>query len=1319
MAVSPKFYSRGIYMKKRQKCKALAVLLSVVLSAVVLMPAFQTGISAATYTQGFENNFNNCGAGFSIYNGAEGDKFVHSGTHSLKIEKVTGTKVTSLYQQGLQLEVGRDYIVTLWVYVNAEAGDYTSIRVQPIYDKVNGWGYDSTNRGQEHGISGNPAKWQEVRLVINAKYQYLGLSIWGRGEPDVYFDDIKVVEAPLPVTVTFNSNGGSSVVPISGVPGQALSLTEIPVKEGEFFGGWYTDSACATPFKGNAFPDVATTLYAKWNKASTYNQGFENYDLSFENNSGFSIYSGKTNDENVYSGTHSLYKDGSVTTATKVLTLSNQSTELTVGKGYRFSAKLKVTGIGSGTGLSFSQLSVRNNPWSYSECISLLYIGSDYKHLNQFAEIECYFIATQKYFGLTSWGGATYYLDDVGITEMPTVKVNFETPGITAPAVAEGPANLPLTVANPTPPAGKTFAGWYEDSTYQKPVDIKIYPQADTTYYAKWLDEGCFEQSFENWVGGSGIMSDTFSVYKAVTENDPNVYDGKSSIKYDSNKSGTYAISLFDDAMGELKIGEKYQVVVRFKPVRTPESSWSDVGSYHSIYFTNQWDNVWNFESQGPFGKYQAYAFYENNINDKWSGTTDAVTTTTEKDENGWLTMTYEITAPSKYLALYLAGDFAMYIDAVTIRPLPYGLVERNYQNAYCEPFYNQLKNVDFSNSAAGKKSIYKLEVGSRADLVFSADPKNGAKAYLAYDAAGNNIVEGTEFAEGSVHSASRIIADFTGIYYLVIEGNAKTDFNYLALFKQNFGLPEKQVPAELAEANFESLTVKGAEVDSPEFDVRFEENVEVTTAAVPIFNATPVQNNFLGFNGVYHGFAYQKDNWGRTLTNEMAELELSRAKSIGIKIARSYYDGGYAWDAKTKKFDWDSEGMRAFYKWSNKLQEGGVKTWISYWYENTYYLRTHHWVDKDKTGHENDVFVGFADPNKNQQKILENYAEFMADTVEQFHAHGAKNAAYISTATEPGAYWREEWGTTAERKEFVDNCANMQATAANTVHTALKNRGLRNTVQIIGPNFSGDDEICNEYLYYYQKHLLTGAVDMLSAHRYQGTDLTADNYSAWQDKIDTVKTVMDPKNWIYDEYGMSAGSQGTGYRKSSGLYGYQMALANMAFLNNGLKSSAIWTLFDQQWPNNSSNHESDSWSDGVHLWGCMPTLLRSSFVYPFYHYVNLAFNIMGQTGSKVYAGDKEALDGVYAAMTKGPDGSYNIMVINTNLDAANVTLQFETSLGDATLYRHVYDPNNVFATDDTKLTAPDKKIIHTNKVLKDQIIPYGVAFYTTRRVCK
>ena len=35
-----------------------------------------------------------------------------------------------------------------------------------------------------------------------------------------------------------------------------MTLPAAPTKEGYTFGGWYTDSACATPFKGNAFPDV-------------------------------------------------------------------------------------------------------------------------------------------------------------------------------------------------------------------------------------------------------------------------------------------------------------------------------------------------------------------------------------------------------------------------------------------------------------------------------------------------------------------------------------------------------------------------------------------------------------------------------------------------------------------------------------------------------------------------------------------------------------------------------------------------------------------------------------------------------------------------------------------------------------------------------------------------------------------------------------------------------------------------------------------------------------------------------------------------------
>ena len=71
-------------MQTKKLYKTLSVALCFVLCAVCLLPALQTGVSAAACTQGFENSFDNCGAGFSVYEGSEGDPLVRSGTHSLK-----------------------------------------------------------------------------------------------------------------------------------------------------------------------------------------------------------------------------------------------------------------------------------------------------------------------------------------------------------------------------------------------------------------------------------------------------------------------------------------------------------------------------------------------------------------------------------------------------------------------------------------------------------------------------------------------------------------------------------------------------------------------------------------------------------------------------------------------------------------------------------------------------------------------------------------------------------------------------------------------------------------------------------------------------------------------------------------------------------------------------------------------------------------------------------------------------------------------------------------------------------------------------------
>ena len=69
-------------------------------------------------------------------------------------------------------------------------------------------------------------------------------------------------------TVTFNSNGGSAVSPISG---QAWSsfVMPIPTKSGMSFAGWYTDEGLTRLYTNPVIPAANLTLYAKWTETST------------------------------------------------------------------------------------------------------------------------------------------------------------------------------------------------------------------------------------------------------------------------------------------------------------------------------------------------------------------------------------------------------------------------------------------------------------------------------------------------------------------------------------------------------------------------------------------------------------------------------------------------------------------------------------------------------------------------------------------------------------------------------------------------------------------------------------------------------------------------------------------------------------------------------------------------------------------------------------------------------------------------------------------------------------------------------------------
>ncbi len=489
-------------------------------------------------------------------------------------------------------------------------------------------------------------------------------------------------------------------------------------------------------------------------------------------------------------------------------------------------------------------------------------------------------------------------------------------------------------------------------------------------------------------------------------------------------------------------------------------------------------------------------------------------------------------------------------------------------------------------------------------------------------------------------------------------------------------------------------------------------------TSAIDIFNANPVQSNFGGFNAVYHAYPYRSDDFGREYTTKMAEYEIERAANSGISVARTMYDMNLAWDTKTKTWNWDSEDMNAIYKFCQELDKYGIEVFLSHWESNQYLFTSYHWSDPTPDGVQNNCHEGIR-VEGDQAATLEKFGQFMADSVIQLHARGCKNVTSISIATEPGAWWEDDWGDATLMPAYQEKCAKSQADSLNVVSKMLKKNGIRQSVDIIGPNAAaGETERTLAYMRAFYKYIDDDAYDLVSAHRYLGSDMTSDNYYLWQEFATDMGEVLDLNKFVWDEYNTKPPTADAVTLRRTGHNGVQLALGQIAQMNCGIHSSYLWSLFDQQFPNNYSTN-TDSFKDGVQMTGLAPTLLVSSIVYAPYYSFSLAANLVGRKGAKIYRGSDEGAESVYAAMSEGKDGSLNILVATTSIEDVQLTLNFEKSLGGKTFYRHVYDPNTVVCTAEGEMIQPDLKIANVKDSLTDTITPYTVVVYTTDRFCE
>lgn len=224
--------------------------------------------------------------------------------------------------------------------------------------------------------------------------------------------------------------------------------------------------------------------------------------------------------------------------------------------------------------------------------------------------------------------------------------------------------------------------------------------------------------------------------------------------------------------------------------------------------------------------------------------------------------------------------------------------------------------------------------------------------------------------------------------------------------------------------------------------------------------------------------------------------------------------------------------------------------------------------------------------------------------------------------------------------------------------------------------------------------------------------------YDLWYKWAETaLQYVPKGKTYWFDEYnwhlsGVRRDTEDNNHLMYDKTRGVELAVANNAFINAGVQSSILWTLFDQQWPNNRM-HNSNNFYLGDHRWGIMPCLKRTEVPYPAYYAFSLISRYLGGSeGTKAFEGTAPSLISISAV--EAPNGDVTILVANKRREYVDFDIELGKFSGK-TFNRHLYNPWDVFPDKSARIIGIDKCFEKTDSVISDSLPPVSFAVYTTR----
>jgi hypothetical protein len=91
-------------------------------------------------------------------------------------------------------------------------------------------------------------------------------------------------------------------------------------------------------------------------------------------------------------------------------------------------------------------------------------------------------------------------------------------------------------------------------------------------------------------------------------------------------------------------------------------------------------------------------------------------------------------------------------------------------------------------------------------------------------------------------------------------------------------------------------------------------------------------------------------------------------------------------------------------------------------------------------------------------------------------------------------------------------------------------------------------------------------------------------------------------------------------------------------------------------------------------------------------------------------------LSGLCCSACENDDGTFTVVVVNSNVFDQLFVLNFEKELDGLKFDRYIFEASKNYRSKKMNVIAPDKKILNVKKSIKDTIPGGSVAVYTTKR---